>query len=84
MSKTEKKKSSRFPKLFGAKKEPEAPSIGLAITNLQGTEDLLVKKQEHLEAKIGSQEEIVKKNVKTNKRAALNVSVLYNQNRAQN
>ena len=48
-----------------------APTPGEAINKLRGVEEMLAKKQEYLEAKITEQENIARKNAKTNKRAAL-------------
>jgi len=56
-------------KMFG-KKDNKAPTTGEAIQKLRETEDMLLKKQDHLE-KIESELAIARKTAKTNKRAAL-------------
>jgi charged multivesicular body protein 4 len=63
-------KMSFFGKMFG-KKEEKAPSTGEAIQKLKETEDMLIKKQEYLEAKIDQEVVIAKKNASKNKRAAI-------------
>lgn len=60
-------KMSFFGKMFG-KKEEKAPSTGEAIQKLKETEDMLIKKQEYLEAKIDQEVVIAKKNASKNKR----------------
>ena len=54
-----------------------APTPGEAINKLRGMEEMLAKKQEYLEAKITEQENIARKNAKTNKRAALQAGYLF-------
>ena len=56
-------------KLFKGKKE--VPSTSEAIQGLRQQEEMLAKKQDFLEKKIQSEEEIIRKNVKTNKKLAL-------------
>ncbi|CAD7092316.1 unnamed protein product [Hermetia illucens] len=61
---------SFFGKMFGGKKEV-APTTGEAIQKLRETENMLIKKQEFLEAKIQQELETAKKNGTKNKRAAI-------------
>lgn len=56
--------------MFGGKKEV-APTTGEAIQKLRETENMLIKKQEFLEAKIQQELETAKKNGTKNKRAAI-------------
>ena len=53
------------------KKRAPAPTTGEAIQNLRSTEELLIKKQEYLEAKVTTEIATARKNAKTNKRLAL-------------
>lgn len=53
--------------MFGGKKEV-APTTGEAIQKLRETENMLIKKQEFLEAKIQQELETAKKNGTKNKR----------------
>ncbi len=57
-------------RLFKSGKK-EAPTTSDAIQSLRQTEDMLLKKQDFLEKKIKNEEEIMKKNVKTNKKLAI-------------
>jgi charged multivesicular body protein 4 len=59
---------SFFKKLFSTKKE-KIPSATDSINNLRETENLLHKKQEHLEKQLEDELEIAKKNASTNKRS---------------
>ena len=59
---------SFFGKLFGGKKENEAPSTGDAIQQLRETEEMLLKKQEFLEKKIEVELATARKNGTKNKR----------------
>ncbi|KAH8331663.1 charged multivesicular body protein 4 [Drosophila bipectinata] len=61
---------SFFGKMFGGKKEV-APTTGEAIQKLRETENMLIKKQEFLEAKIEDELNIARKNASKNKRVAL-------------
>ena len=56
-------------KLFKSKEK--APSTSDAIQGLRQTEDMLAKKQDYLEKKIKTEEDIIRKNVKSNKKLAL-------------
>ncbi|XP_034136192.1 charged multivesicular body protein 4c isoform X1 [Drosophila guanche] len=58
---------SFFGKMFGGKKEV-APTTGEAIQKLRETENMLIKKQEFLEAKIEDELSIARKNASKNKR----------------
>ncbi|XP_026834799.1 charged multivesicular body protein 4c isoform X1 [Drosophila erecta] len=58
---------SFFGKMFGGKKEV-APTTGEAIQKLRETENMLIKKQEFLEAKIEDELNIARKNASKNKR----------------
>ena len=62
---------SFFGKLFGGKKENEAPSTGDAIQKLRETEEMLLKKQEFLEKKIELELATARKNGTKNKRGEL-------------
>ncbi|CAL4118748.1 unnamed protein product [Meganyctiphanes norvegica] len=66
---------SRLGKIFssskGKGKKNAAPSAGEAIQKLRDTEEMLIKKQEYLETKIGKELDIAKKNGTKDKRAAL-------------
>jgi len=62
---------SFFSKMFGGKKENEAPSTGDAIQKLRETEEMLLKKQEFLEKKIELELSTARKNGTKNKRVAL-------------
>jgi len=53
------------------KSKPKAPTTAEAIQSLRQTEEMLIKKQDFLEKKIQSEEETIRKNVKTNKKLAL-------------
>lgn len=58
-----------FKKIFGGgKEEKKVLSTEESIQKLYETENMLVKKQEHLEDKIAEEQEIAKQNVKSNKR----------------
>ena len=62
-------------KIFGTgKKGDAAPTTGEAIQKLRETEEMLMKKQEFLEKKIDQELDIARKNAKTNKRSAIQVS----------
>ena len=63
------KKMAAIKKLFEAKEK--APSTSDAIQGLRQTEDMLAKKQDYLEKKIKTEEDIIRKNVKSNKKLAL-------------
>ncbi len=66
---------SFFGKIFGTgKKGDAAPTTGEAIQKLRETEEMLMKKQEFLEKKIDQELDIARKNAKTNKRSAIQVS----------
>lgn len=69
---------SFFSKMFGGKKEAPA-TTGEAIQKLRETEDLLIKKQSFLEAKIEQEIAIAKKNGTKNKRGT-NQDVITMQN----
>ncbi|XP_040566388.1 charged multivesicular body protein 4b [Lepeophtheirus salmonis] len=59
-------------KMFGSgKKGEEVTTPNQAIDRLRSIEELLNKKQSHLEKKIEEEIEIARKNAKTNKRSAL-------------
>ncbi|XP_017044554.1 charged multivesicular body protein 4c isoform X1 [Drosophila ficusphila] len=58
---------SFFGKMFGGKKEV-APTTGEAIQKLRETENMLIKKQEFLEAKIEDELNIARTNASKNKR----------------
>jgi len=63
---------SFFGKIFGGKGGKDSPvTTGEAIQKLRETEDMLMKKQDFLEKKIGEEVASARKNAKTNKRAAL-------------
>jgi len=58
--------------MFGGKGGKDNPvTTGEAIQKLRETEDMLMKKQDFLEKKIGEEVATARKNAKTNKRAAL-------------
>lgn len=59
---------SFFSKVFGGKKDDKIPTASEAIQKLRETEDMLVKKQEHLESKIELEMKIIKKNGTANRR----------------
>lgn len=59
---------SFFGKLFGGKKENEAPTTGEAIQKLRETEEMLIKKQEFLEKKVEEYMLLAKKHASKNKR----------------
>ena len=61
-------------KIFGGKKGEKAPTTGEAIQKLRETEEMLMKKQDFLEKKIEQELDVARKNAKTNKRAALQVT----------
>ena len=68
---------SFFGKIFGAGKNGEkAPTTGEAIQKLRETEEMLMKKQDFLEKKIEMELDVARKNAKTNKRAAIQVTFL--------
>ena len=68
---------SFFGKIFGAgKKGEKAPTTGEAIQKLRETEEMLMKKQDFLEKKIEMELDVARKNAKTNKRAAIQVTFL--------
>jgi len=58
-------------KFFKRKEGSDSPSPGAAIDKLRDTQDMLVKKQEYLEGKVRQEEEVARKNAKTNRRLAL-------------
>ena len=58
-------------KIFSGKKGEAAPTTGEAIQKLRETEEMLVKKQNFLEAKVDGETALARKNAKTNKRVAL-------------
>src|SRR5437899_1457942 len=60
-------------KMLGGKPKPkaEAPTPVSAIQRLRGVEEMLIKKQEYLEKKIGSEVELIRKHGTRNKKAAL-------------
>lgn len=58
-------------KLFGGGKSDKSPTPQEAIQKLRETEELLTKKQEHLEKKVEAELQIAKKNGTKNKRVAL-------------
>ncbi|KAK0390306.1 hypothetical protein QR680_019292 [Steinernema hermaphroditum] len=60
-----------FSNIFGNKKQPPAPTTQEAIQQLRETEEMLVKKQEFLEQKIGAEVATAKKHGTNNKRLAL-------------
>ncbi|BES90633.1 unnamed protein product [Nesidiocoris tenuis] len=62
---------SFFSKVFGGKKDDKIPTASEAIQKLRETEDMLVKKQEHLESKIELEMKIIKKNGTANRRVSL-------------
>ena len=64
---------SLFEKMFGARKGKggAAPTTGEAIAKLRDTEEMLMKKQEFLEAKIEAELDVARKNGTKNKRAAI-------------
>lgn len=59
---------SFFTKVFGGKKEDKAMTTGEAIQKLRDTEEMLIKKQTFLEAKIEDEIKLAKKNASKNKR----------------
>ncbi|KAI5710381.1 charged multivesicular body protein 4c isoform X3 [Diaphorina citri] len=61
---------SFFKNIFG-KTEEKGPTTGEAIQKLRETEDMLIKKQEFLEKKIGEEINIARTNGTKNKRAAI-------------
>jgi Snf7. len=58
---------SFFKNIFG-KTEEKGPTTGEAIQKLRETEDMLIKKQEFLEKKIGEEINIARTNGTKNKR----------------
>ena len=62
---------SFFGKMFSGKKGEAAPTTGEAIQKLRETEEMLIKKQNFLEAKVEAETATARKNAKTNKRLAL-------------
>ncbi|XP_031565122.1 charged multivesicular body protein 4b-like [Actinia tenebrosa] len=58
--------------IFGKKKKDEPPTTQEAIQKLRSTEELLQKKSDFLEKKIGQELVLAKQNASKNKRAALN------------
>ncbi|EDV25455.1 expressed hypothetical protein [Trichoplax adhaerens] len=57
---------------MGKKKQGGPPTTSDAIQKLRETEEMLEKKSSYIEGKIDSEITIIKKHVRTNKRAALN------------
>lgn len=57
--------------MFGSKNKENIPVTEDAIQKLKNTEEMLEKKQEHLEKKINAENATAKKYAKTNKRLAL-------------
>lgn len=62
---------SLLAKMFGMGKTDKPPTTGQAIQKLRETEEMLIKKQEFLEKKIGQELDIAKKNGTKNKRVAI-------------
>jgi len=60
-----------FAKMFGGGKGAKAPTTAEAIQSLRETEEMLIKKQEFLEKKIGDEIKVAKQNGTKNKRVAL-------------
>ena len=60
--------------MFGGKKKDAPPTTGDAIQKLRETEEMLIKKQDFLEAKIAQELQNAKKHGTKNKRAAISVS----------
>ncbi|CAG0904539.1 unnamed protein product [Darwinula stevensoni] len=60
-----------FLKIFGGKKKDAPPTTGDAIQKLRETEEMLIKKQDFLEAKIAQELQNAKKHGTKNKRAAI-------------
>lgn len=58
-------------KVFGSRKDDKPLTASEAIQKLRETEEMLVKKQEHLESKIDVEMKIIKKNGMENKRVSL-------------
>ncbi|OXA48348.1 charged multivesicular body protein 4b [Folsomia candida] len=58
-------------KMFTSKKSPATPSASEGIQKLRDIEEMLRKKQEYLEQRVEKELEVVVKNVKKNKPAAL-------------
>lgn len=58
-------------KIFGGGKGAKAPSTQEAIQKLRETEEMLTKKQEHLEKKIEQELQTAKKNGTKNKRGTI-------------
>lgn len=58
-------------RMFGSKNKENIPVTEDAIQKLKNTEEMLEKKQEHLEKKINAENATAKKYAKTNKRLAL-------------
>lgn len=57
--------------IFGGKKAEPTPSTSESIQKLRDTENLLLKKQEHLEHKLEEELKIAKENASSNKRGKL-------------
>lgn len=62
---------SLLQRMFGSKNKENIPVTEDAIQKLKKTEEMLEKKQEHLEKKIDVENSTAKKHVRTNKRLAL-------------
>ena len=62
---------SLLAKMFGMGKTDKTPTTGLAIQKLRETVEMLIKKQEFLEKKIGQELDTAKKNGTKNKRVAI-------------
>ena len=62
---------SMFAKMFGKGDKDKAMTTGEAIQKLRENEEMLMKKQEHLEKKVETEVSTARKNAKTNKRVAL-------------
>jgi len=60
-----------FAKMFGKGDKDKAMTTGEAIQKLRENEEMLMKKQEHLEKKVETEVSTARKNAKTNKRVAL-------------
>ena len=60
--------SSLVNRLFGGGKGSKPPTTGEAIQKLRETEEMLIKKQEFLEKKIGDEIKVAKQNGTKNKR----------------
>lgn len=58
-------------KIFGGGKGAKAPSTQEAIQKLRETEEMLTKKQEHLEKKIEQELQTAKKNGTKNRRGTM-------------